>query len=247
MEICLELQDISVQIGKKEVLRHISLPFRKRRITAIIGMSGCGKTTLLKLLNRSLANRQMEVRGQVLWEGMDLHDLPIQRVRRLIGLIYQKPVVFPFSIIHNMTYALQYYGITDKMEQEHIVRNCLRQVGLYDEICSDLDRDARELSGGQQQRLCIARTLAVNPQVLLLDEPCSALDIHNMLVVEDTLRQIRDTCTVIIVTHNLSQARRIADYTLYMEDGQIVEYAETPALFEKPRQRRTQQYLAYIH
>lgn len=245
MDCILELQDVSVMIQKKCILQHITLPILNHSITAVIGMSGCGKTTLLRTLNRSIEGKQVQISGNILLQGQSVFSLQPQEIRKRIGLIFQKPTPFPFSIFKNMTYALNYYGIP-KNKQQEIVAACLRQAGLYDEIADRMNMDARLLSGGQQQRLCIARALAVNPQVLLLDEPCSSLDIKNMLHIEQTLQHIKSKCTIIIVTHNLSQARRIADNVVYMENGQIIESGTTSHVFDHPQHEKTKAYLQFI-
>lgn len=246
MEIAIQMQAVSVSFQGKPILQDITLPIRKHGITAVIGMSGCGKTTLLRTLNRSVETAGIHVSGDVLLDGQSIFSLPAQVVRKKVGLIFQKPMAFPFSIAKNLTYALEYHGITEATRQRDIMMACLRQSGLYEEVADRLQMDARLLSGGQQQRLCIARALAVQPEVLLLDEPCSALDIKNILHIEQTLQSIKQQCTVVIVTHNLSQAKRIADDVVYMEKGRIVEYNTTSSLFEKPQQEQTKDYLRFI-
>lgn len=242
----LYIDDISVSIRDNEILHHITMPVRQNEITAIIGMSGCGKTTLLKTINRSIEKPMVTVKGDIRIGEQSIFLRPQQEVRQRIGLIFQKATPFPFSIYKNMTYAMEYEGIHTKTEQREIVVDCLRKVGLYNEVLNQLDGDACNLSGGQQQRLCIARALTVKPEVLLLDEPCSSLDIKNMLKVEQTLQAIKEDCTVIIVTHNLSQAKRIADDTVYMENGAVLEYNDTASLFNQARDARTREYINYI-
>lgn len=246
MGASLYIDDVSVGIRGNEILHHITLPVQRNKITAIIGMSGCGKTTLLRTINRSIEKKAVTVNGDIRIDDKSIFSLSPQVVRQHVGLIFQKATPFPFSIYKNMTYALEYEGTRTKAEQKEIVVDCLHKVGLYDEVACQLEHDACELSGGQQQRLCIARALAVKPEVLLLDEPCSSLDIKNMLKVEQTLQTIKTNCTVIIVTHNLSQAKRIADNTVYMEEGAVVEYSDTAALFKHACDPRTQEYINYI-
>lgn len=245
MDTAITIKNLTVTIQGKAILQDITLPIRKHAITAVIGMSGCGKTTLLRTLNRSIEGRGVSVTGSLDLAGADVLSMPAQAVRKRIGLIFQKPMPFPFSIEKNITYALNYHGVTKK-EQPDIVTSCLQQAGLYDEVAERLQTDARLLSGGQQQRLCIARALAIQPEVLLLDEPCSALDIKNILHIEQTLRTIKEQCTVVIVTHNLSQAKRIADDVVYMEKGRIVEYNATSQLFSSPQEEATKAYLQFI-
>ena len=246
MNICLNIADLSVAFKKKEVLHHVTLPIYEHKITAIIGMSGCGKTTLLRVLNRSIEHDKPCLTGDVELYGQSIFSLEGEKLRKEIGLIFQKPVPFPFSIEKNITYALNYQGITKKKEQQEIISRCLKDVSLYDEVCQNLQADAETLSGGQQQRLCIARALAIKPKVLLLDEPCSALDIKNMLQIENTLLRIKEQCTIVIVTHNLSQAKRIADYTVYMEEGKVIEHNTTAELFAHPQEKQTKAYLEFI-
>lgn len=246
MDTAMQIQHVSVTIDQHPILREITLPVRKHAITAVIGMSGCGKTTLLRTMNRSIEGRGVDVQGKIMVDDMDIFSLHTEIVRKKIGLIFQKPIPFPFSIKKNITYALTYHGITKREEQENIVKSCLQKAGLYNEVAGRLETDARLLSGGQQQRLCIARALAVQPEVLLLDEPCSSLDIKNILHIEESLRDIKKTCTIVIVTHNLSQAKRIADDVVYMEKGRVVEYNTTSMIFNQPQKEETRAYLQFI-
>ena len=245
METVIDIENLSVTIRQKRILQNITAPIYKNKITALIGPSGCGKTTFLRSLNRSIEDDGARIDGRILLEKKNIFQSSRQAVRKEIGLIYQKPSPFPFSVYKNIAYALTYHGM-GAQEQKKIILENLRRVGLYDEVADRLCMDARDLSGGQQQRLCIARSLAVNPKVLLLDEPCSSLDIKNILKIEETLRQIKERYTVIIVTHNLAQARRLADYTLFMEAGEALEFGETAQVFEAPRHGRTQEYISYI-
>ncbi|MEN6316536.1 MAG: phosphate ABC transporter ATP-binding protein [Clostridiaceae bacterium] len=246
MEPIIEVKNLNVTIHKKRILNNITFPIYRNQITAIIGTSGCGKTTLLKSLNRSVENDGVVINGIVTLEKRNIFDRPEQEIRKTIGLICQKPSPFPFSVYKNMSYALNYYGLKDSKELREIILENLKRVGLYDEVSAQLQMDARNLSGGQQQRLCIARSLAVNPKVLLLDEPCSALDIKNILKIENTLRQIKEKYTIVIVTHNLSQAQRIADYTLFMENGEALEFGTTKQIFKSPANSRTREYMSYV-
>lgn len=246
MDTAIQIQHVSVTIDQHPILQEITLPIRKHAITAVIGMSGCGKTTLLRTMNRSIEGRGVDVQGKIRIDDVDIFSLPNEIVRKKIGLIFQKPIPFPFSIKKNITYALTYHGITQREEQDNIVKSCLQKVGLYQEVAGRLETDARLLSGGQQQRLCIARALAVQPEVLLLDEPCSSLDIKNILHIEETLRDIKKACTIVIVTHNLSQAKRIADDIVYMEKGRVVEHNTTSMMFDQPQKEETRAYLQFI-
>lgn len=245
MEAEFIIENLSVSSSDKRILQDVNLTIYKNKITALIGMSGCGKTTLLRSLNRTVADGIHMDSGRILLEGTDIFQLPLELLRKEVGLIQQRPTPFPFSIRKNMTYALQYHGVTGTGETERRIREALTDAGLYDDVKGELTKRADSLSGGQQQRLCIARALALKPKVLLLDEPCSALDIKNTLTVEETLHKLKERCTIVIVTHNLSQAKRIADYAAYMENGTIVEEAEADRLFCRPTEARTQAYLSY--
>lgn len=240
----LSIRDLNVYYGDKKVLDNINMDIRKNKITAIIGPSGCGKSTLLTTLNRMIEEeKSSKVKGTILFDNTNINTIPIQEVRKDIGMVFQKPLCFPFSIYKNLTYALNYYGVKNREKLDSIVRKSLKAVGLYGEVKDDLKKSALKLSGGQQQRLCIARALTVNPKVLLLDEPCSALDIKNTLYIEKTLLELSQDYTIIIVTHNLNQAKRIADYTAFILDGKLVEYDKTENLFKSPNDRRTREYL----
>lgn len=245
-DTCLSITHVSVTIDDRPILTDLTASIRCHAITAITGMSGCGKTTLLKTLNCSLEGKSVQCSGDITLDGQSIYAIPAQTLRRRVGLIGQKPQPFPFSIGKNMTYALAYHRLGTPTEQTQRAIDCLRHVSLYDEIGGDLNRSASRLSGGQQQRLCIARALAISPDVLLLDEPCSSLDMKNMVKIEDILLSLKQHCTIVIVTHNLSQARRIADDTMYMEDGRIIESGPTEQLFTAPHRPETKAYLQYV-
>lgn len=237
----LSIRNLGVYYGNKKVLNNVNMDIHKNKITAIIGPSGCGKSTLLMTINRMIEEEiSSRVEGNILFNNTDIKTIPIQQVRKDIGMVFQKPLCFPFSIYKNLTYALNYYGIK---KPEKIVKRSLEAVSLYNEVKDDLKKSALKLSGGQQQRLCIARALTVNPKILLLDEPCSALDIKNTLYIEKTLERLSQEYTVIIVTHNLNQARRIADYTAFILDGELVEYDKTENILNNPKDMRTKEYL----
>ena len=246
LEPMIEVHMLNVTLGGHHILKDVSLPIYKNKVTAVIGQSGCGKTTLLKALNRSVEGEGAVLSGDIRLGGNSIYKEASQEIRRKIGLIGQKPSPFPFSVYKNMSYALSYYGGLDKTAMRAVIVNNMKRVGLYDEVADQLDRDARDLSGGQQQRLCIARSLAVNPLVLLLDEPCSSLDIKNIMKVEATIQEIKKNYTVVIVTHSLSQARRLSDYTLFMENGESVEFGETKELFDHAKDERTREYMSYV-
>lgn len=240
----LEIKDFSVNYGKSRVLKNINLEIEKNRITAIIGPSGCGKSTFLKSLNLMITKeKSSEMLGEIYFNGKNIKDFQIENLRKKIGLVFQTPTPFPFSIYKNMIYAPVYYGIKDKKELDKIVKEKLVLAGLYDEIKDEMNKSAISLSGGQQQRLCIARELTVEPEVLLLDEPCSALDIQNTMKIEEMLKNLSSKYTIVIVTHNLAQAKRIADKTAFFFDGELVEYGDTEDIFTNPKDEKTKNYI----
>lgn len=240
----LKIKDFSVNYGKSRVLKNINLEIEKNRITAIIGPSGCGKSTFLKSLNLMITEeKSSEILGKIYFNGKNIKDFQIENLRKKIGLVFQTPTPFPFSIYKNMIYAPVYYGIKDKKELDKIVKEKLILAGLYDEIKDEMNKSALSLSGGQQQRLCIARELTVEPEILLLDEPCSALDIQNTMKIEEMLKNLSSKYTIVIVTHNLAQAKRIADKTAFFFDGELVEYGNTEDIFTNPKDEKTKNYI----
>lgn len=222
MENAIEVKTFSVSYGSQKVLNNVSFSFKKNKITAILGNSGCGKTTFLHALNNLLCEEEnVKISGDILLEGKSIYMLKSDDLRKKIGLVFQTPIVFPMSIYKNMTYAINYHEHISKKELDKIVEEKLRVVGLYDEVKDSLKKSATKLSGGQKQRLCIARALTINPEVLLLDEPCSALDIENTMIIEKLLKELKESMTVIIVTHNIEQAKRIGDEIITMDNGKI--------------------------
>ena len=245
MSIILDIKNIEVSIGEQPILQQITLPITEHAITAVIGPSGCGKSTLLATLNGSLQIPKKVTNGQIIYDGLSVDSMDSQMLRRQIGLIGQQPTVFPGTIEDNMLFALNYYKELSSADRKAKAIQCLEQAGLYSEINGDMKRLASSLSGGQQQRLCIARSLTVDPRVMLFDEPCSALDIRNSLHIEALLTELKVKQTIVIVTHNLQQARRIADYTVFMNDGQVVEWGATEQIFSHPQQELTRDYFAF--
>ncbi|SHI96588.1 phosphate ABC transporter ATP-binding protein [Lutispora thermophila] len=243
----LELKDFRAYYGSKRVINNLNMAIKKNKITAIIGPSGCGKSTLLMSLNTMLEEAEGRTEGQILFNGKDVHSISKEEVRRRIGIVFQKPTPFPFSIYKNLTYAPIYYGVKDKKRLDGIVVEKLKISGLYEEVKDEIHGSALKLSGGQQQRLCIARALTVEPDVLLLDEPCSALDVKNTANIEKMLMNLVQDYTIVIVTHNLSQAKRISDYTAFMLDGELIEYDETHRIFTSPQDNRTKEYIEGIY
>lgn len=247
MQNILKVKNLSIEMENKKILNNIDMEIKTNKITAIIGPSGCGKTTFLKSLNRLIEeNQEVKIEGKILFQDRDITDINIDEFRKKVGLVFQNPTPFPFSIYKNMVYAPIYYGEKNKKRLESIVREKLEDAGLYDEVKDDLKKSALKLSGGQQQRLCIARALTVDPQILLLDEPCSALDIQNSAKIEKLLKKLSEKYTIVIVTHNLFQAKRIADYTAFFLDGELVEYDESKKIFENPKDERTKEYIKGI-
>lgn len=243
----LEINNLNVSYGSKQVIKNLSMNIEKNKITAVIGPSGCGKSTLLTTLNLMIAENGGSFTGEILFKGKDILSYEIAYLRRMIGIVFQKPTPFPFSIYKNLTYAPKYYGIKDKNRLNEIVENTLKRVGLYDEINKDLNMLATKLSGGQQQRLCIGRALTVEPEILLLDEPCSALDRKNTANIEEMLLELSKDYTIVVVTHNLSQAKRISDYTAFILDGELIEYDTTENVFNNPKDDRTREYIKGIY
>lgn len=239
----IELANLNAFYGNKKVLNNINMKIKKNKITAVIGPSGCGKSTLLAVLNRMIEENGGSIEGKVIFNEKDILNYSKNELRRKVGIVFQKPSPFPLSIYGNLAYAPLYYGVKDKKLLNDIVENKLRISGLYEEVKDDFKMPALELSGGQQQRLCIARALTVEPDVLLMDEPCSALDVKNTANIEDMLLNLLDDYTIIIVTHNLFQAKRISDYTVFILDGEIVEFGETEQIFNNPGDRRTKEYI----
>ncbi|MCS6930483.1 MAG: phosphate ABC transporter ATP-binding protein PstB [Saprospiraceae bacterium] len=243
---CLQIEKLHVYAGAKHILKGISLNLPRHQIIALIGPSGCGKTMLLRSINRMHdLDPNIRLQGSILFKGRNILDPRVDPVwiRRHIGMVFQKPNPFAKSIFENVAYGLKINGLKDKARIRAIVEESLRRSYLWEEVKDELDKSALELSGGQQQRLCLARAIAVSPEVILLDEPCSALDPISTAKVEETLLSLRQMFTILIVTHNLQQARRISDYTAFLYLGELVEYGPTAQMFEQPQQELTYNYL----
>ena len=242
------LHDFGVSYENKPVLEGVNTAIRKNRITAIIGPSGCGKSTLLKAMNRMLElQNDARIRGSIHLNGQDIQTISADELRRRVGMVFQTPTPFPMSVYKNMIYAPQYYGIAGKQKLDKIVRENLEITGLWDEVKDELNKSALKLSGGQQQRLCIARALTAQPEILLLDEPCSALDVKSTQIIEELLLKLKEQYTIVIVTHNLFQARRIADDCIFMLNGQLWEQNTTEELFHNPQKQETKDYLLGVY
>ena len=223
--------------GSKQVLFDISMGIATNKVTSLIGPSGCGKSTLLRTLNRMHeAVRSARLEGEILLDGQDIFTQDVTAHRRRVGMVFQRPNPFPKSIFENVAYGLRING--SNVPIPDAVEKSLRHAALWDEVKDHLHKSAYELSGGQQQRLCIARALAVEPEVLLLDEPCSALDPISTAKIEELLVQLKDLCTIVTVTHNMQQAARISDFTAFLLTGQLIEFSPTPQLFTTPSDPR---------
>ena len=235
MNNILKLKNINVFYGDKKILDNINIEFEKNKITSIIGPSGCGKTTLLKTINKIiLEENNAQITGDIEFDGINSNNIPIEILRKNIGIVFQNPTPFPMSIYKNISYALKYYGYNKKHLENKII-DILKSVNLYDEVKDKLNTSALKLSGGQKQRLCLARSLTVEPNILLLDEPCSSLDIINSEKIENTLIKLKENYTIIIVTHNINQAKKISDNTIFMRDGKIIESGKTTEILENSK------------
>lgn len=241
----LKIRNLTVSFGKHTVLESIDLSIPKNRIIAIIGASGCGKSTLLKALNRTIEEVGGEIDGEIVLDEVPIRNMSVQELRKEVGLVFQMPIVFPFSIYKNITYGLKYHFNYSESENRACVEWALTCAGLYDEVKDLLDFPATKLSGGQQQRLAIARAIAIKPKVLLLDEPCSSLDVKNTKKIEEMLQELKKDYTIIIVTHNLAQAKRMGDQIVFMDSGHIVETGDVATFFESPSHSLTKEYLTY--
>ncbi len=244
--VVLKTVDLDLYYGEKQALKKINMAINRNRVTAFIGPSGCGKSTLLRCFNRmnDLVDN-VRIEGLIELDGMDIHskNLNVAELRRRVGMVFQKPNPFPKSIYENVAYGLRILGIKDKRTIDETVEKSLRGAALWDEVKDRMDENALGLSGGQQQRLVIARAIAVEPEVLLLDEPASALDPISTLKIEELIYELKDKYTIVIVTHNMQQAARVSDYTAFMYIGELVEYADTKTLFTNPREKRTEDYI----
>jgi phosphate transport system ATP-binding protein len=230
--------------GHFQALHGISMQVYERHVTAFIGPSGCGKSTFLRTLNRMNETiRSSRVEGEIRLDGQNIFQLDVNDVRRRVGMVFQKSNPFPKSIFDNVAYGLRINGLARASSLNDAVEQSLRRAALWDEVKDKLHQSAYSLSGGQQQRLCIARALAVNPEVLLLDEPCSALDPIATAKIEDLIFQLKDSCTIVIVTHNMQQAARVADYTGFFLLGHLIEFDTTQVIFTNPGKKETEDYI----
>lgn len=240
------IRELCISYGKVEVIRGMELDIDEKGVTAIIGPSGCGKSTFLKTLNRMIDTVPgSRVRGAISYRGQDIYSSQtnVVALRRQVGMVFQKPNPFPKSIFENIAFGPRLLGIRDRQALASIVERCLRDTALWDEVKDRLKSPAFSLSGGQQQRLCIARALAVQPDVILMDEPCSALDPVATAKIEDLIGELQMHYTILIVTHNMQQAARISQKTAFFLNGHVIEYGDTASLFTKPQNQTTEDYI----
>jgi phosphate transport system ATP-binding protein len=248
----MRIEGVWLAYGDRWVVRDVSLPVRRGEVLALIGASGSGKTTLLRSLNRLTEITAGAARaGRIALDGQEIGEIEVNGLRRRVAMVFQQPNPFPMSVFENVAYALREEHAAgarrrrrSRKELEPAVIDALRRAGLYEEVAGDLDHPALRLSGGQQQRLCIARALAVKPEVLLLDEPCSALDPISTATIEQLIVSLRESVAIVIVTHNLQQAMRVADHVAFMHLGELVEYGSSEQVFDRPREQRTREYVS---
>ncbi len=245
-DVKMSIKNLNLYYGENHALKDVSMEIRKNAITAFIGPSGCGKSTFLKTLNRmnDLVDN-VKIKGTVLLDGEDIYDKQVDTtiLRKRVGMVFQQPNPFPMSIYDNIAYGPRVHGIRDRHKLDEIVETSLRGAAIFDEVKDRLKKSALGLSGGQQQRICIARALAVEPEVLLMDEPTSALDPISTSKIEDLMEELKKKYTVAVVTHNMQQAARVSDYTAFFLVGEMVEYGETKKVFSYPRDKRTEDYI----
>ncbi|HEY4628834.1 MAG TPA: phosphate ABC transporter ATP-binding protein PstB [Flavobacterium sp.] len=245
-DIKIQVNDLSLYYGEKKALKEISMQIPANKVTALIGPSGCGKSTFLRCINRmNDLIPSVKITGQMLVEGVDIYDknVDVVNIRKKIGMVFQKSNPFPKSIYENIAYGPKINGIKNKTELDEIVETSLRQAAIWEELKDRLDDSAMGLSGGQQQRLCIARTLAVSPDIILMDEPASALDPISTSKIEELVHVLKEQYTIIIVTHNMQQAARTSDHTAFFYMGELIEMGKTNTIFTKPEQKQTEDYI----
>ena len=242
----MNIRNLNLWYDKSQALYDITVPVLENKVTAIIGPSGCGKSTLIRCLNRmNDIIDKCRIEGSVMMDDIDIYGkkTDVVEVRKKVGMVFQKPNPFPKSIYENIAYGCRIAGINNKKKLDEMVEHSLKEAFLWEEVADRLDESAMGLSGGQQQRLCIARALAIEPDVILMDEPCSALDPIATAKIEDLIRVLVKNYTVVIVTHNMQQAARVSDYTAYMYLGKLIEYGKTKQIFENPNEESTENYI----
>ena len=245
-ETCIEVKDLNLFYSNKQALYGVNMKMPKKKVTAYIGPSGCGKSTLLRCINRmnDLVDN-VRIDGQILLDGENIYakSVNVADLRRRVGMVFQKPNPFPKSIYENVAYGLRIQGINDRAVLDEVVEKSLRGAALWDEMKDRLQDNALGMSGGQQQRLVIARAIAIEPEVILLDEPASALDPISTLKIEELINELKETYTIVIVTHNMQQAARVSDYTAFMYMGELIEFGSTNELFTNPTKKQTEDYI----
>jgi phosphate transport system ATP-binding protein len=242
----IKLRDLCIFYGTAQAVFDVDLDFPRQRVSALIGPSGCGKSTVLRALNRmnDLIDG-VRTTGGIVLDGTEVNNdkVDVIELRRKVGMVFQKSNPFPKTIYENVVYGLRIAGVKDRAALDQAVEFSLKGAALWEEVKDRLQESALSLSGGQQQRLCIARAIAVNPEVILMDEPCSALDPRSTIRIEDLIGELRDQYSIIIVTHNMQQASRVSDYTAFLYEGRLIEYGETERIFTNPRQKQTEDYI----
>ncbi|MEA1870130.1 MAG: phosphate ABC transporter ATP-binding protein PstB [Euryarchaeota archaeon] len=244
--IQIESRDLNLWYGDAQALKSVSMDIPENKVTAVIGPSGCGKSTFIRCINRmNDLIKDCRITGELLFGGRNIYDrdADVVAIRKSIGMVFQKPNPFPMSIYDNIAYGPRVHGIRGKHELDEVVETSLVAAALWDEVGDKLDISALDLSGGQQQRLCIARTLAVKPEVILFDEPCSALDPISTAKIEDLIGELKREYTIVIVTHNMQQAARVSDYTAFFLLGEMIELGKTKQIFENPEKKSTEDYI----
>ena len=244
--IKIDVRSLNFHYGRFQALKDVSIQIEERQVTAFIGPSGCGKSTLLRTFNRMFEiYPEQRAEGEILVDGENIlrSKKDIALIRAKIGMVFQKPTPFPMSIYENIAFGIRLYEKLPRAEMDLRVERCLRQAALWDEVKDKLQQTGTSLSGGQQQRLCIARAVAIRPEIILLDEPCSALDPISTAKVEELIEELKNSYTVVIVTHNMQQAARVSDRTAFMYMGEVVEFGPTEAIFTKPAKKQTEDYI----
>lgn len=246
MDIKISTKNLNLYYGQNHALKNVTIEIEAGKITALIGPSGCGKSTYLKTLNRmNDLVESVKITGEILLEGENIYDpkVDVTILRKKVGMVFQKPNPFPMSIYDNVAYGPRIHGVKSRNDLDEIVENSLKGAALWEEVCDRLKKSALGLSGGQQQRLCIARAIAVSPEMILMDEPTSALDPISTTKIEDLMSELKEKYTVVIVTHNMQQAVRISDRTAFFLLGEMVEYGKTEDIFSMPKDKRTEDYI----
>ena len=245
----IQINKLQLHYGETQALKKISFAVPDNSVFALIGPSGCGKSTCLRTINRmNDLIESVHVEGEVLVDGEDIYgpDVDVVHLRKRVGMVFQQPIAFPHSIEKNLSYVLKYHGVRNKKEIAEKITESLQKAKLYDEVKDQLKKSALKLSGGQKQRLAIARSLCAGPEILLLDEPCSALDMKNTIAIEETLLELKDQYTFVIVTHNLAQAKRIADQVIFMDQGKVLEVTEKEQFFANPASEPAKEQIQYM-